>query len=101
MGGFHGAEICDLAGLYLLSLLKEVLPNVGLYRDDGLAVSSATCRQIELMKKRICTIFENNGLKVTIEASAKQVNFLDVTLDLTNGIYKPYMKENNVLFMCM
>ena len=96
MGGFHGAEICDLAGLYLLSLLKEVLPNVGLYRDDGLAVSSATCRQIELMKKRICKIFENNGLKVTIEANAKQVNFLDVTLDLTNGIYKPYMKENNV-----
>ena len=39
MGGFHGAEICDLAGLYLLSLLKEVLPNVGLYRDDGLGVS--------------------------------------------------------------
>ena len=96
MGGFHGAEICDLAGLYLLSLLKDVFPNVGLYRDDGLGVSSATCRQIEMMKKKVCKIFEENGLKVTIEANAKQVNFLDVTLDLTNGIYKPYMKENNV-----
>ena len=72
MGGFHGAEICDLAGLYLLSLLKDVFPNVGLYRDDGLGVSSATCRQIEMMKKKVCKLFEGNGMKVTIEANAKQ-----------------------------
>ena len=44
----------------------------------------------------MCKIFENNGLKVTIEANAKEVNFLDVTLNLSNSIYKPYMKENNV-----
>ena len=47
-------EICDLVGLYILSLLKEIIPNVGLYRDDGLAVSSATNRQIDVMKKKIC-----------------------------------------------
>jgi hypothetical protein len=68
---------------------------VGLYRDDGLAVSSATCRQIEIMKKKICKLFDNNGLKVTIEANAKEVNFLDVTLNLSDGIFKPYMKDNN------
>ena len=37
MGGFHGAEICELVGLYLLSQLT--LSSIGLYRDDGLAVS--------------------------------------------------------------
>ena len=76
-------------GLFLLSKLKDIIPNVGLYRDDGLAVSSATPRQIELMKKKICKLFEENQLAVTIEANAKVVNFLDVTLDLNTGIYKP------------
>ena len=49
MGGFHGAEICELVGLHILSKLKHILPNVGLYRDDGLAVSSATPRQNKLL----------------------------------------------------
>ena len=52
MGGFHGNEICDLIGLFILSKLAKILPNIGLYRDDGLAVSSATNRQIEIAKKR-------------------------------------------------
>ena len=40
MGSFHGAEVCDLVGLHILSKLSSILPreNVGLYRDDGLAI---------------------------------------------------------------
>ena len=36
MGGYHGAEVCDLVGLYLLSQLTQVVPasQIGLYRDD-------------------------------------------------------------------
>ena len=89
MGGFHGAEICDLVGLYILSLLKEIIPNVGLYHDDGLPVSCATTRQIDIMKKKVCTVFNNIGLSITIEANSKVVNFSDVTMDLQTGIYKP------------
>ena len=96
MGGYHGAEICDLIGLYILSHLKNVTPNIGLYRDDGLAVTSGTPRQVEITKKKICKVFENLGLAVTIEANAKVVNFLDITLDLNTGIYKPYMKHNDM-----
>ena len=88
--------MCDLIGLYILSQLKDVIPNVGLYRDDGLAVSSATNRQVEIMKKKICKVFQNNNLAVTIEANSKIVNFLDVTFDLNKGIYKPYMKNNDM-----
>ena len=97
MGGFHGAEICDLVGLYLLSQLAELLPKgwIALYRDDGLAVSSASPRQVEILKKKICRIFEVNGLSITIEANLKIANFLDITLDLSTGVYKPYMKEND------
>ena len=82
-------------GLYILSQLVDVIPNIGLYRDDGLAVSHGTCRQIENMKKNICKTFQNLGLSVTIEANSKIVNFLDINLNLASGIYKPYMKEND------
>ena len=95
MGGFHGAEVCDLVGLFILSQLVTIIPNVGLYRDDGLAVSSATSRQIENMKKKICKVFERNGLNITIEANSKVVNFLDINMDLNTSIYKPFMKEND------
>ena len=67
MGGYHGAEICELVGIFLLSQLADIIPApyIGLYRDDGLAVSSGTPRQIEIMKKKICHVFNNNGLKIT------------------------------------
>ena len=54
----------------------------GLYRDDGLGIIKATPRQIELIKKDLCALFNNHGLKITIEANKKIVNFLDVTLNL-------------------
>ena len=40
MGSFDGAEVCELAGLYLLNKIKPLLgsSNVSLYRDDGLAI---------------------------------------------------------------
>ena len=96
LSGFHGAEICAHIGLYLLSQLSDILPKelIGLYRDDGLAVSNARPRQIEILKKKTCQVFAQNQLRVTIEANAKIVNFLDVTLDLSKNIFKPYMKEN-------
>ena len=43
----------------------------------------------------ICKVFRNNGLKITIEANKKIVNFLDVTLNLDKGSYEPYTKPNN------
>ena len=84
MGGYHGAEICDLVGLFLLSQLAEVIPKgfIGLYRDDGLAATSARPRQVEILKKKICKVFSEHNLKITIEANMKVVNFLDITLDL-------------------
>ena len=45
-------------------------------------------------KKKICQIFRNNELKITIEANSKRVNYLDVTFDLETGLHKPYMKPN-------
>ena len=47
------------------------------------------------MKKTIVKVFKECGLSIIIECNLKSVDFLDVTLDLTNNIYKPYRKANN------
>ena len=52
-------------------------------------------QQVENIKKQICQVFKENGLKITVEANKKIVNFLDVTLDLRSNSYRPYLKPNN------
>ena len=95
MGSWDGAELCELIGLFLLSQISHLNLIVGLYRDDGLAVTDLKPRQAELMKKKLCQIFKENGFNITIEVNVKSVNFLDVNLNLDTGIYKPYMKPND------
>ena len=97
MGSFHGAEVCELVGLYLLYQLKQINFNGGLYRDDGLGVCCGTKRQNENFKKEICEIFKKNNLKITVEVNLKVIDFLDITLDLERDLYKPYLKPNNTL----
>ena len=96
MGSYDGAETCELVGCYLLSQLNEI-PGVeiGLYRDDGLAILQQTPKETERIKKEICKIFKKCELKITIEANKKVVNFLDVTLDLNTEKFKPYSKPLN------
>ena len=95
MGSWDGAESTDLVGLYLLSKLKDLGVDVGLYRDDGLILSRLTARRNELLKNEIVKIF--NDLKLDIEVNKSVVNFLDLTLDLQSGLYTPYMKENDTI----
>ena len=93
MGSCDGAETCELVGCYLLSQLKQIPDiDIGLYRDDGLAVFTQNPQKIEKVKKEICKIFARNDLRITIEANKKIVNFLDVTFDLNTGKFKPYSK---------
>ena len=81
----------------MLSLIASKFKDeVGLYRDDGLAVCKATPKEIE-KPKEVSNVFKSNGFKITIDANKKIVHFLDVTFDLTDGSYKPYMKPNNKL----
>ena len=94
MGSFDGAEVCELVGLYLLSQLQHLAMNVRLYRDDALAITNKRPREVENMKKEMCRIFKDNGLNITIDANKKVVDFLDITLDLRTGNYKPYKKSN-------
>ena len=95
MGSFDGAECCELVGLYMLSQLQHININVGLFRDDGLGVSQMTRRQTELAIQEISRIFKLNDLSITSNVNHKQVDYLDVNLDLSSGLFKPYKKEND------
>ena len=98
MGAFDGAEICELVGLFLLSEISKKYnkDNVGLYRDDGLAIfRDINGHQADKIRKNVYEIFKKHDLKLEIQCNLKIINFLDITLDLNNGTYKPYRKPND------
>ena len=100
MGSYDGAEVCELVGLYLLDILKNEfgVEKIGLYRDDGLGCfQNISGPGSERIKKKICKIFRENGLSITIETKLTITDYLDVTFNLKTGKYYPYRKENNVL----
>ena len=70
--------------------------NIGLYRDDGLAiVANATGQKLNNLRKRIVALFKAEGLSITIETDLIETDFLDVTFNLSNNKYYPYRKPNN------
>ena len=48
------------------------------FTTDGIEITNAPPRQIEHIKKDLCTTFSEHGLKITIEANKTIANFLDV-----------------------
>ncbi len=94
MGSYDGAEICELVGLFILNELSKSLgkDRVGLYRDDGLVLLRGTSGRIaDQTRKLLHRIFDEQfGLKITAEVNHQSVNFLDFTLDLSDGSYRPY-----------
>ena len=53
IGAWDGAECFELVRLFLLKELRDQNIDVALYQDDGIAVSSASSRQVEVLKKKI------------------------------------------------
>ncbi len=77
MGSYDGAEICGLVGLFILNKpymnklgQKFGKENIGLYRDDGLAImKSKSARLADKTRKELHKCFEQFGLKITAEAN--------------------------------
>lgn len=97
MGSYDGAEVCELVGLYLLSLLTDRFGKdaVGLYRDDGGLADRFTKRQADKARKDLIQIFKSCGFSITVEINLPRMNYLDVTFDLPSEKYWPYRKPNN------
>ena len=67
MGAYDGAEVCELVGIFILYQLslKYNKNNIGLYRDDGLAVfKNISGPQAEKIKKHFQNIFCKNNLNI-------------------------------------
>ena len=97
MGSYDGAEVCELVGAYALAQLpkKYNRKDVGLYRDDGLAVHrDISGSGADRIRKDLIKRFGALGLKITIQTFLKIVNFLDLTFDLSTGKYYPFRKPN-------
>ncbi len=98
MGSFDGADVCELVGLFLLNELSQIFDkdHVGLYRDDGLMLLTGTSdRLADQTRKKLHQLFEQFGLKITVEINHQTVNFLDITCNLIDGNYRPFRKPNN------
>ena len=100
VGSYDGAEVCELVRLYILDILTKEYGNdkIGFYRADGLGCfRNLSGPQSEKFKKKLCKIFKQSGLSITVEYNLKSTDFLDVTFDL--GIDKYYLcrKGNNQL----
>ena len=84
--------------MYLLNLLTNEFRkhSIGLYRDDGLSYfQNISDPDSEKIKKKMCEIFKENRLNITVECNLAITDFLDVTFDLKSGTSHPYRKESN------
>ena len=69
---------------------------IGSYRNDALGIFQKVSKpEIERKKKAAVEVFKMCGFPVTIQCNLKTVDFLDVTFDLENNVYKTFRKENN------
>ena len=90
MRSYDGAEVCELVGIYLLSLLANITDknNSGLYRDDGLIfLRNMNGQTMDRVRKNVTKIFKEVGFKIEIQTHLKIVNFLDLTFNLANKWY--------------
>ena len=80
MGAYNGAKLCELIGIFMLSLLsKHINKNhVGLYRDDGLAILKNTSSpEAEKIKEKIQKLFKEKDLDIIAQCNLKITNYLD------------------------
>ena len=97
MGSYDGAEVCELAGLFLLNILTGRFgkDSVGLYRGWLVNLLRNGGRQADKARKDLYRIFNELELKVTAELNNHLVNSLHVTFNLKKENYHPCRKPNN------
>ena len=54
-------------------------------------------QKTDKIRKQIVKLFKDVGLQLEIDTNLKQVDFLDVTLNLNTDLYSPYRKPNETL----
>ena len=87
---------CERLCLHLLTSSLLLLSRPSLYRDDGLIMlGKCPGPRKEKLIKELHRLFMNHGLKITIASTGPSANYLEVTMDLSDGSYRPYRKPND------
>ena len=72
VGSDDGAEVCELVGLYILSLLVHLTyGKAALYRDDGAMAVRGSPRQTETKTKEVASIMKSTGIGITIAGNPR------------------------------
>ena len=98
MGPYDSAEVCERVGTFLLEKISEIYNkcDIGLYRDDCLAVfRNKNGTHLEKIKKKLQILLKEYALEIIAESNQKIVNYLDVTLNLKDGTFRPYHKPGD------
>ena len=98
MGAYDSAQVADLVGIYILDTLGRIVNSeqVGLYRYDGIIyIPDSNDPKTSCIQKKIIRAFKLLGLTIQIASKLKIVYFLDVTLNLNNGTFKPFSKNDS------
>ena len=98
MGAYDSAQVADLVGIYILDMLGRIvnLEQVGLYRDDRIIyIPESNGPMTSNIQKKIIRAFKLLGFRIQIASNLKIVDFLDVTLNLNNGTFKPFSKNDS------
>ena len=85
MESYYGVEICELAGLYILSKLVSLVGTkiFGLYRDDG----QANGRKMNRIKKDIMALLKSKGLSIPIDTNLIEADFVNLSFKLDGYVF--------------
>ena len=97
IGSYDGALAYALIGIFMLSLLSKYINKnrFGLHKDDGLAILKNTSSlEAEKLNKKYQKLFKEIELDIIIQYNLKITIYLDITLNLNDGSYRPYRKPD-------
>ena len=95
MDAYDGAEVCELIGIFILSLLsKHINKNhIGLNRDESLAIlKNISDPEAEKLKKKLQKLLKVNDLDVIIQCNLKITNYLRHNTQLKGWFISPLQK---------
>ena len=88
--------------IYLVSLIHDLAKKVRQQARWFLPwwgliaiIQSKSARRLDKLTKDIPEIFKAHGLRITAKINHQTVNFLNIT-NLSEEVYAPYMKPNNL-----
>ena len=85
MGAYYVAEVCELAETFSLASVYIMTTGCQYLKT-----------QLERIKKSLQKTFKDFGLEIAAESNLRIVNYLDVTLNINDGSFRPCDKPDDI-----